>query len=333
VCKDEKDIKDRIADAFRKNLRSAGHALSDLAQATAKDPFDLRHGLAKLDKQRQEEELRKKLAQAVTYRKATAKGKTPQVHVLEGQGLLGTDTVVVDKGQEYGEIVAGQATVDGRKVKYYDVSGSPVALINTGSAILDWLDDHGEEFLLNSDVFAEYGSSLHVMTQMSISEEFDDFMNSLPPISIGVVVSDFSPLDRNERYEVINPIVAAVSLLGSRAASLGGSGVTAAMPAPTELAEHARTAGELAKTAVEQIDSVRELVGGSEDGTLSVGERLYLVELHQTGKAPEPHGVPSKSVALPCDEALVIDGTVTRGVRLSTVADTIKGLIASLPGK
>lgn len=121
------------------------------------------------------------------------------MHVLEGQSPLGTDTVIVDKGQEFGAIIAGSATVDGRKVSFYYVAGSPVAFINTEPAILDWLGEHEGEYMVNSNVFAEYGSSLHVLTQFGVSDEFTEFMNSLPPTRIGVVVSDFTPIDPTKR--------------------------------------------------------------------------------------------------------------------------------------
>lgn len=330
MCKDDKnkkDIKDKLADAFRTKVRSVAGGVSDLVRATATDPFDVSHGL---DVVHEKDRIRKNLAKAVVYRKATGAGRTPQVHVLEGHGPLGTDTVVVDKGQEFGAIVAGSATVDGRRVGFYDVAGSPVAFVNTESAIMDWLGEHGDEYMVNSDVFAEFGSSTHVLSQFGVSDEFTEFMDSLPATSIGVVVSDFTPIDPTKRYEVINPIVAAVTLLGARAAALAGTAVTATVHAPSELAEGVRSTGENVKVLVEQGEGARELVGESGDG-LSVGERLFLVEFHPTGMAPKPHGVPSASATIPCDTTVVVNRTGCMAVRLDKVAQRVRTLISGLP--
>lgn len=217
----------------------------------------------------------------------------PSVHILKGQGPLGTDTTVVDKGNEYRPEAA---LIGDDGFPFMDVRGGGLALINTRDTIAAYLDANAEMRLINPNQFAELNDVQHYLREENTGDG---------KTRIGVVVSAFTALSDRDRYEVINPVTAAVKLMAPAIAHIGaaglGVGLGAVLPKPNEIAEGVNKGFELGKAVFENADEARELVGGEERPRKSKGTKIYIIQFSETKEAPEPARTKSKKTSFSCD--------------------------------
>lgn len=249
---------------------------------------------------------REKLA-AVMERRKTG----PAVHVLEGQGPLGSDTVIVDKGSEYR---AEGVQVGDDNTPFWDVVGNDLALINTREHIESFFTTHAQTRLVNSNLFAELGHPEHYLSV------------DAPGIKIGASVSIFRPMSEKDRYEVINPIVAAVKLIGPQLGSVAAAGVSELAKAPSELAEGARQLHDMTATVVDQAEHAEKLVHHP-DKAVDIGEPIFIIAFSETGFAPGGKRVRTLRASFDCTK---VGGQW--GVRIGDISGELLGLVDQLAG-
>jgi hypothetical protein len=235
-----------------------------------------------------------------------------QVHILQGQGPLGTDTVVEDRGSEF-RAEAAQKGDDG--TAFWDVAGKPLALINTRSNIESFLAGHAQTRLVNTEVFAELGHEIHYLSDVDAG------------VNIGVAVSVFRPLSEKDRYKVINPVVAAVTLLGPQLAGLGAGAIGAVAEAPSALAGAARDAHGMVETVLGEGKDAKNMVSPGESKPLDIGEPIFIISFSTTGFAPADDSVRTERASFPCQKL----GKYF-GVRVGDISGHLLGLISSLAG-
>lgn len=300
--KSTSDKSDKVAHAI-------GHAFRGIARKVASGADLVMDPLGHYERDKEEKRLkanRKKLA-AVMERRESG----PQVHVLKGHGPLGTDTIVVDKGTEYR---ADSATVDDDGTVSWDIAGRPPAIINTRAHIEQFLDTHADAYLFNSRVYAELGHQQHYLGP------------DTPGVKIGAAISVFRPLSEKDRYEVINPIVAAVTLLGPQLAGIAGEGVVSIAPSPGGLAEAVGTVTGMVTGLVGGAQGAKNVVDGGHGGAkpLDIGEPIFIVGFSETGFAPANDKL-SEPTRLTFECTKIGERF---GVRIGDVADQI---LAALP--
>lgn len=296
------------SDAKQSIKNFLGKAARELAGAAdfVKDP--VRH----VSEEKQKKQLEKNLAKykAVMQRHDTG----PSVNILEGQGPLGTDTVVIDHGSAH-HAEAAQVGGDGRP--FYDVAGKPLGIINTRGNVEAFLAEMARDHvrLVNSEMFAELGHVQHYL---------DDDVDA--GVNIGAVASVYRPIADEDRYEVINPIVAAVTLIGPQLASLGATGLMEASAAPDAIADMHRNVTDLIGAVVDQGANAKGMVGSKSGGGIDIGEPIYIIEFSVTGFAPKPKGVRSVDTRFPCKP----DRSGRYGVRVEDISAQLLSLLDQL---
>lgn len=300
---------------MRSENDDAKHAIKNFLSKAAKEIASaadfVMDPVKHVSEEKQKKQLEKNLAkyEAVMQRQSSG----PSVNVLEGHGPVGSDTIVIDRGTAHH---AEASQVDGDGHQFYDVAGKPLGIINTRGRIESFVKEMAADGvrLVNSEKFAELGHEVHYL-----SADVDAGVN------IGAVVSVYRPLADEDRYEVINPIVAAVSLLGPQLASLGAAGLAEVGSTPNSASESVRNVGDVVNTVIDQGEGAKKMVG-SGSGGLDIGEPIYIIEFSVPGFAPKPENVRSVSASFACKP----DRQGRYGVLVKDISAELLGLLDQL---
>jgi hypothetical protein len=251
--------------------------------------------------------------------------------IEKGAGPLKRTVVAEPQGTQW----YPHRALPGLDGEYHDVSEHQLAIINTFDNVMHCLDEHAGTWLVNSDLGAELGSISAVLP--SPEEEPDAYALAYPkaylskfPVRIGLLICKVQFQDPAKMWKIIDPLTAAVTLLGPRlgevaVAGTGALGHQVAGAAPA-VVDQIKATTETSSTVKERIEQATELVRGDrENGAIDVGEDVFAVQFSATGfvEPSTPHRV---NVSFDCNRMFHIgDGPddVVAGVQLGTMRATI----------
>lgn len=236
----------------------------------------------------------------------------PSVHRLKGH--LNTTTTVVDHGTDYKPVAADVGDLG----PYYDVADNGIAMLNDSIArIEEFFDEQADTLLVNSEHFAELGDQSHYYSVQA---------DATP--RIGVVVAKLSTIKEKHRYEVINPLVSGLTIVGKQLTSLAGTGMLAAAPAPDGIAGGVRELQDIVDVladAREKTEKMREGAGPKSDGA------IYAVTFHATGFGVEPDAaVEFERLTFRCKRIKPNGDAVVYGLRFKDLKSDIVGALRAL---
>lgn len=201
-------------------------------------------------------------------------------------------------------------------IDYLDVKEKELAIINTYDGVVGCLEQEARTWIVNSDLGAEKGSLSAVLP--SPKDQPDPYVLIHPEayvdmsklnINIGLRISRFEFQDPAAMWEVIDPLIQNVKLLGPRlgdifAAGAGSLGHRLLGEAP-KVVEGVKSTVENIGIVKERAEKASELIRGEKSkGRVDIGEKVFIVQFFAIGFGGGPSGHHAVSTHSKCTHLL-----------------------------